>query len=74
MEQSTFFMNQYLLSWSRNSTPFMEPEGSLPRSQQPATSHYPEPDESGPHPHSPFLCDPLSDILPSTFISSIQDF
>jgi hypothetical protein len=27
----------------------MEPEVSLPRSQQPVTDPYPEPDESSPH-------------------------
>jgi hypothetical protein len=27
----------------------MEPEGSLPYSQDPATGRYPEPDESSPH-------------------------
>jgi hypothetical protein len=27
----------------------MEPEGSLPCPQQPATDDHPEPDESGPH-------------------------
>jgi len=27
----------------------MEPKSSLPRSQQSATEHYPEPDESSPH-------------------------
>jgi hypothetical protein len=30
--------------------PFMEPEGSLPCSQQPATGPCPEPDDSSPHP------------------------
>jgi hypothetical protein len=33
----------------------MEPEGSLPCSQEPATGTHPEPDESSPHPDSLFL-------------------
>jgi hypothetical protein len=33
----------------------MEIEGSLPCLQEPATSPYPEPDESSPHPPTPFL-------------------
>jgi len=35
----------------------MEPEGSLPHSQVPATCPYPEPDQSSPHPHIPLLED-----------------
>jgi hypothetical protein len=33
----------------------MEPEGSLPCSQQPATDLYPEPDASSPNVHTLFL-------------------
>ena len=29
----------------------MEPEGSLPQSQVPATCPYPEPEQSSPYPH-----------------------
>ena len=43
---------------SRNSPHFMEPEGSLPHSQVPATCPYPEPARSSPYPHSPFPEDP----------------
>jgi len=32
----------------------MEPEGSLPCSQESANGPYPEPDESSPHPSTPF--------------------
>jgi hypothetical protein len=38
----------------------MEPGGSLPCSQQPATDPYPEPDESSLHSHNLFLEDILS--------------
>jgi hypothetical protein len=33
----------------------MEPQVSLPRSQQPANGPYPEPDQSNPHPIERFL-------------------
>ena len=36
----------------------MEPEGSLPQSQVPATCPYPEPDQSSSHPHIPLPEDP----------------
>jgi len=37
----------------KNSPHFMEPEGSLPLSQVPATCPYPEPDRSKPYSHIP---------------------
>ena len=42
----------------------MEPEGSLPHSQVPATSPYPETDRSSPYPHilvpeDPAYCPPI---------------
>jgi hypothetical protein len=38
-----------LCSHSRTSQRFMEPEGSLPPSQEPSTGPYPQPDWSNPH-------------------------
>jgi len=40
--------SQYALIYSRNSPPLIEPEVSLPFSQEPATSPYHEPDASNP--------------------------
>jgi hypothetical protein len=38
-----------LCSYSRTSQRFMEPEGSLPPSQEPSTGLYSEPERSNPH-------------------------
>jgi len=43
----------------------MEPEGSLPHSQVPATCPYPEPPRSSLYPHIPLPEDHLNIILPS---------
>jgi hypothetical protein len=51
----------------------MEPEGSLPHSQQPSTCPYPEPDQAGPcsipllEDHFVILCSHLRLSLPSDF-------
>jgi hypothetical protein len=42
------------LRWSRNSPPFMGPEGSLPCSQQPTNGLCPESDECSPRPPTLF--------------------
>jgi len=42
----------------------MEPKGSLPHSQVPATCPYPEPAQTSPYPHIP-LPEDLNIILPS---------
>jgi hypothetical protein len=49
-----FLSSLYLLTYSRNSPPFMDPQSSLPSSQEPATGPYSVPDESNPHPHTLF--------------------
>jgi hypothetical protein len=77
--EDTYFHITYLLhgtesflrSWpvcskSRNSSRFIEPEGSLPHSQLLATCLYPEPAQSNPYPTSHFLNIHPNIILPST--------
>jgi hypothetical protein len=50
---------------------FMEPEGSSPHSQAPATYPYPEPAQSSPHTHIPLLED-LYDHITGVKISNIS--
>jgi hypothetical protein len=66
----SFLTSWQSLSYSINSPPFMEPEGSLPRSQQPATGPYPKPDASTQHllPYFPKIHYNIN--LPSTPTSS----
>jgi hypothetical protein len=46
-----FLRSRQSLSYSRISQHYMEPEGSLPRSQEPSTGPYPQPDQCSPrHP------------------------
>ena len=58
----------------KKSPHFMEPEGSLPHSQQPVTCPYPEPDRSSPYPDIPLLKIHLNIILPSTPESQAVSF
>jgi hypothetical protein len=50
-----FLRSCQLCSHSRSSQRFIEPEGSLPPSQEPSTGPYPEPDRSNPHHHTDHL-------------------
>ena len=49
-----FLRSWQVFSYSRNSTHFLEPEGSLRHLQEPATCPYPEPDRSSPLLQDPF--------------------
>jgi hypothetical protein len=50
-----FLRSCQLCSYSRTSQHFMEPEGSLPCSQEPSTDPYPKPDQSSPYHSIPSL-------------------
>jgi hypothetical protein len=52
-----FLSSRQLLSYSWISKHFKEPEGSLPRSQEPSTGPYPEPVQSSPCHYILFLQD-----------------
>ena len=62
MEQSPFLRSQNFFSLSRNSPPFMQLEGSLPRSQEPATCPHPQPYQSTPRHTFNFLKSQISDL------------
>jgi hypothetical protein len=52
MEQSRSLDANSDTPGQKNSSSFMEPKGSLPFSQQPATGLQAEPDDSNPHSHT----------------------
>ena len=59
----SFLRIRSVISQSRNSAHFMEPEGSLPHPQQPATCTYPQPAGSSPCSHIPLPVDPFQYYL-----------
>jgi hypothetical protein len=61
-----FLRSCQLCSYSRISQHFMEPEGSLPCSQEPSTGPYPEPDQSSPY--HPILSLVRSILMLSTYL------
>jgi hypothetical protein len=70
MEQIPSWEAKNVLSCSRNSPHFTEPEGSSPYTQQPATCPYPEPDQSSLHPPPNLSKIHFNIVLPSTLGSS----
>jgi hypothetical protein len=59
MDSESFLRNRQSLSYSTVSQHITEPEDSLPRSHEPSTGPYPEPDESIPYHPILFLENPL---------------
>jgi hypothetical protein len=55
MEQSSYWQANSRSTNQEKYPPYIDSEPSLPCSQPPAIGPYPEPDESDPHPHTPFL-------------------
>jgi hypothetical protein len=66
----SFLSSWQFLSQSRNSPHFMEPDGSLQHSQQPATCPYTAPYRSSPLPPTDCFKIRINIILPSTLMSS----
>jgi hypothetical protein len=62
-----FLRSCQFCSHSRTSQHFMEPEGSLPCSQEPSTGNYPEPDPSSPY-HSILSISDLFDYCQHTYV------
>jgi hypothetical protein len=58
-EDESFLGSRQSLSYSRISKHFIEPEGSLPYSQELSTGLYTQPDESSPYHSILFLSDPF---------------
>jgi len=59
-------LRSYQLSWSKKSAHFIEPEATLPCSQDPATGPCPELEKFRPHPHNLLIYNPFPSMLRSS--------